>query len=188
MLHEKQDPDSTGSVWINPLFADRAFTDVPKHALGDQPMPAAAAAQIVADELMIDGNARLNLATFVTTWMEPEARILMAKTFEKNAIDKDEYPQTAAIEARCVSILARPVGLGRLRQGGRHLDARLERGGDAGRPRAQVALEGAPRGSRKPDHRAEPRYGRKRPGVLGEVLPLLRRRAAAGAGGGRGIT
>ena len=110
MLHEKQDPDSTGSVWVNPLFADQAFSDVPKHALGDGPMSAAAAAQIVADELMVDGNARLNLATFVTTWMEPEAQKLMAGTFEKNAIDKDEYPQTAAIEARCVSILARLWG------------------------------------------------------------------------------
>ena len=110
MLHEKQDPDSTGSVWVNPLFADQAFAAVPKHALGDHPMSAAAAAQIVADELMVDGNARLNLATFVTTWMEPEAQKLMASTFEKNAIDKDEYPQTAAIEARCVSILARLWG------------------------------------------------------------------------------
>jgi glutamate decarboxylase len=106
VLHEKQDPNTSGSVWINPLFADQAFSEVPKHALGEEPIPAAAAAQIVADELMVDGNARLNLATFVTTWMEPEAQKLMAATFEKNAIDKDEYPQTAAIEARCVSILA----------------------------------------------------------------------------------
>jgi glutamate decarboxylase len=106
VLHDKQDPGITGSVYINPLFADQAFGQVPKHALGEQPISAAAAAQIVADELMVDGNARLNLATFVTTWMEPEAQKLMASTFEKNAIDKDEYPQTAAIEARCVSILA----------------------------------------------------------------------------------
>jgi glutamate decarboxylase len=106
VLHDKQDPDITGSVYINPLFADQAFAHVPKHALGEQPISAAAAAQLVADELMVDGNARLNLATFVTTWMEPEAQKLMAGTFEKNAIDKDEYPQTAAIEARCVSILA----------------------------------------------------------------------------------
>jgi glutamate decarboxylase len=106
VLHDKQDPDTTGSVYINPLFADQAFAHVPKHALGEQPISAAAAAQLVADELMVDGNARLNLATFVTTWMEPEAQKLMAGTFEKNAIDKDEYPQTAAIEARCVSILA----------------------------------------------------------------------------------
>ncbi len=107
MLHAKRDPDGGEGVWINPLFADEAFSDVPKHQLADEPMSATAAAQIVADELMVDGNARLNLATFVTTWMEPEAQRLMADTFQKNAIDKDEYPQTAAIEERCVNILAR---------------------------------------------------------------------------------
>ena len=54
---------------------------------------------------MIDGNARPNLATFVTTWMEPQARSLMAECVDKNMIDKDEYPQTAEIETRCVNIL-----------------------------------------------------------------------------------
>ena len=54
-----------------------------------------------------DGNARLNLATFVTTYMDPEAEKLMAETFDKNMIDKDEYPQTAAIEERCVNIVSR---------------------------------------------------------------------------------
>jgi glutamate decarboxylase len=69
-------------------------------------MPAAAAARIVRDELILDGSARLNLATFVTTWMEPEAEALMAATFDKNMIDKDEYPQTAELELRCVNMLA----------------------------------------------------------------------------------
>jgi glutamate decarboxylase len=55
---------------------------------------------------MLDGNARLNLATFVTTWMEPQATALMAECAEKNMIDKDEYPQTAELERRCVAILA----------------------------------------------------------------------------------
>ena len=55
---------------------------------------------------MLDGNARLNLATFVTTWMEPEARALMDECLDKNMIDKDEYPQTAELERRCVSMLA----------------------------------------------------------------------------------
>ena len=55
---------------------------------------------------MLDGNARLNVATFVTTWMEPQAEQLMAECLDKNMIDKDEYPQTAAIETRCVNILA----------------------------------------------------------------------------------
>ena len=54
---------------------------------------------------MLDGNARLNLATFVTTWMEPEAELLMAECAPKNMIDKDEYPQTAELEQRCVNIL-----------------------------------------------------------------------------------
>ena len=56
---------------------------------------------------MLDGNARLNLATFVTTYMDPHADKLMAETFDKNMIDKDEYPQTAAIEMRCVNMLSR---------------------------------------------------------------------------------
>ena len=54
------------------------------------------------DELLLDGVARLNLATFVTTWMEPEAEKLMAECASKNMIDKDEYPQTAELEKRCV--------------------------------------------------------------------------------------
>ena len=62
--------------------------------------------QIIHDELMLDGNARTNLATFVTTWMEPQADKLMAECFDKNMIDKDEYPQTAELEMRCVEILA----------------------------------------------------------------------------------
>ena len=69
--------------------------------------------QIVHDELMLDGNARLNLATFVTTWMEPQAERLMAETFDKNMIDKDEYPRTAELEMRCVNMLSRPVELAR---------------------------------------------------------------------------
>jgi glutamate decarboxylase len=68
-------------------------------------LPADAAYQLVHDELMLDGNARLNLATFVTTWMEPQARELIAETLDKNAIDKDEYPQTAELERRCVNII-----------------------------------------------------------------------------------
>ena len=62
--------------------------------------------QVIHDELMLDGNARLNVATFVTTWMEPQAQKLMAECLDKNMIDKDEYPQTAELEMRCVSILS----------------------------------------------------------------------------------
>ena len=62
--------------------------------------------RMIHDELLLDGSSRLNMATFVTTWMEPEAEKLMAETFDKNMIDKDEYPQTAEIERRCVNIVA----------------------------------------------------------------------------------
>ncbi|MET9873864.1 glutamate decarboxylase [Actinacidiphila glaucinigra] len=78
----------------------------PKHRLPDGPMAPATAYQLVHDELMLDGNARLNLATFVTTWMEPEAGVLMGECLDKNMIDKDEYPRTAELERRCVSMLA----------------------------------------------------------------------------------
>ena len=62
---------------------------------------------LISNELLLDGSARLNLATFVTTWMPPPAGALMAKTADKNMIDKDEYPQTAEIERRCVNIIGR---------------------------------------------------------------------------------
>jgi glutamate decarboxylase len=75
-------------------------------------MPAAGtggevAYDLLSNELLLDGSARLNLATFVTTWMPPYAARLMADTADKNMIDKDEYPQTAEIERRCVNIMGR---------------------------------------------------------------------------------
>jgi glutamate decarboxylase len=91
---------------INPLYVRLAQEPVLKHALPRHPMLPDTAYQVVRDELILDGNARLNLATFVTTWMEPQARQLMTDCLEKNMIDKDEYPQTAELESRCVNILA----------------------------------------------------------------------------------
>ena len=80
---------------------------VPSLALPAEEMRGEVAYQIVHDELMLDGNARLNLATFVTTHMDPFADKLMTETFDKNMIDKDEYPQTAVMEMRCVNMLSR---------------------------------------------------------------------------------
>jgi glutamate decarboxylase len=79
---------------------------VPRFVLPSTGMLPETAYQLVHDEAMLDGNARLNLATFVTTWMEPLAAQLYRDTFDKNMIDKDEYPLTAAIEERCWRILA----------------------------------------------------------------------------------
>ena len=60
----------------------------------------------IHDQLVLDGNSQHNLATFCTTWIEPEVEQLMDESADKNMIDKDEYPQTAAIEERCVHMLA----------------------------------------------------------------------------------
>ena len=79
---------------------------VPNYEIPDEPMPANVAYQIVHDELNLDGNPALNLASFVTTWMEPEAEKLMVETLGKNYIDQDEYPQTTEIQNRCVNMLA----------------------------------------------------------------------------------
>jgi glutamate decarboxylase len=88
----------------NPAIGDRLA--LPVSRLDPDPVPPDVAYQLIKGELLLDGNARLNLATFVTTWMEPQADQLMADCVDKNMIDKDEYPQTAEIERRCVSILA----------------------------------------------------------------------------------
>jgi glutamate decarboxylase len=76
------------------------------HRLAEEGVGRSAAYEMISSELLLDGQARLNLATFVTTWMPSIAGRLMAETADKNMIDKDEYPQTAAIESRCVDILA----------------------------------------------------------------------------------
>lgn len=92
---------------IAPAYTGRLFTSpVPALRMPDESMEPQAAYRFIHDELMLDGSSRLNLATFVTTWMDPEASTLMAESFDKNMIDKDEYPATAAIEQRCVSMVA----------------------------------------------------------------------------------
>jgi glutamate decarboxylase len=91
---------------IDPLYATEV-DQTPRHELPESEMAPDVAYQIVHDELMLDGNARLNVATFVSTWMEPQAERLMAECFDKNMIDKDEYPQTAELEARSVNVLSR---------------------------------------------------------------------------------
>ena len=107
LRHPKGPPRSNDDdLGVAPLFTLEG-TKIPRHRLPAGEIPPDVAYQIIHDELMIDGNARLNLATFVTTWMEPQAQALMSECFDKNMIDKDEYPQTAELEMRCVSMLAR---------------------------------------------------------------------------------
>ncbi|MCW2639964.1 MAG: hypothetical protein JWP76_2270 [Dactylosporangium sp.] len=90
---------------VNPIFT-RAPLRIPRDRFPAGELDPAVAYQVVHDELMLDGNPRLNLATFVTTWMEPQADRLMDESRDKNLIDKDEYPHTADLESRCVRMLA----------------------------------------------------------------------------------
>ena len=95
----------TEDLSVVPRFTRAGMIGVPRDHIPDGPMLPQTAYQIVLDEVGLDGNARFNLATFVTTWMDEEADRLYAATFDKNMVDKDEYPQTAEIEARCVRML-----------------------------------------------------------------------------------
>jgi glutamate decarboxylase len=92
---------------MRPMYARHwLLGPAPRHAVPEQEMPPSTAYHLIHDELIMDGSSRFNLATFCGTWMEPEAQKLMTETFDKNMIDKDEYPQTAELELRCVHMLA----------------------------------------------------------------------------------
>ncbi|MGO9278931.1 MAG: glutamate decarboxylase [Streptosporangiaceae bacterium] len=106
-LHSKVDDErAEAELDVNPMYVREADFRLPRNRIPQRGMLPDTALQVVRDDLILDGNARLNLATFVTTWMEPQADQLMAACLDKNMIDKDEYPRTAELEHRCVNILA----------------------------------------------------------------------------------
>lgn len=103
-LHSKNEVSSQlASGTSKSAFLDKP---IPKYRFPKGEIDSAAAYQLVHDELLLDGNARQNLATFCQTWVEPEVRRLMNECLDKNLVDKDEYPQTAELESRCVRMLA----------------------------------------------------------------------------------
>lgn len=103
-LHKvtSKDVPEYGDLYALPL-SEKAL---PKYEIPSGPSAPETVYQLIRAELLLDGNARQNLATFCTTWSEDEVHRLMDECLGKNMIDKDEYPQTAAIEERCVHILA----------------------------------------------------------------------------------
>ncbi len=103
-LHNKNDvrAELLDAVYAS---ADLAIS-MPKYKFPEKEHDPRHAQSVVTDELMLDGNASQNLATFCQTWLETEVHQLMDLCVEKNMVDKDEYPQTAEIEARCVHMLA----------------------------------------------------------------------------------
>ncbi|MGD9196987.1 MAG: glutamate decarboxylase [Desulfobacterales bacterium] len=103
-LHEK---DKIKDSLLDDVYASSDLSVVmPKYRMPEKEHDPRHAYQVVHDELMLDGNARQNLATFCQTWLDPEIHKLMDECIDKNMIDKDEYPQSAEIESRCVHILA----------------------------------------------------------------------------------
>ncbi|KAK4736306.1 hypothetical protein R3W88_000003 [Solanum pinnatisectum] len=106
MVLSKTSSESDDSV--HSTFASRYVrTSLPRFEMPENSTPKEAAYQIINDELMLDGNPRLNLASFVTTWMEPECDKLMMASINKNYVDMDEYPVTTELQNRCVNIIAR---------------------------------------------------------------------------------
>jgi glutamate decarboxylase len=103
-LHERE---SVREKLDDPLFArNDIVTALPKYRFPGLESNAEAVFQVVSDELLLDGNARQNLATFCQTWEELHVHLLMDLAMDKNMIDRDEYPQTAEIEQRCVHMMA----------------------------------------------------------------------------------
>jgi glutamate decarboxylase len=103
-LHEK---DKVRDDLLDDVFASSDLSvTMPKYKFPDEEHGPRHAYQVVHDELMLDGNSRQNLATFCSTWVDPEVHKLMDECVDKNMIDKDEYPQTAELEGRCVHMLA----------------------------------------------------------------------------------
>ncbi len=102
-----RDDKKLKDTYRTPIFGtEEEDVELPRYTLHKNPIEPRIAYRLVKDELMDEGNARMNLATFCQTYMEPEATQIMAETLEKNAIDKSEYPQTTELENRCVNILA----------------------------------------------------------------------------------
>ena len=89
------------------MVQEEELVGLPRDVVPEEGTGTKVAYDLMTNELLLDGSARLNLATFVTTWMPPDAARLMAETADKNMIDKDEYPQTAEFERRCVNMIGR---------------------------------------------------------------------------------
>ena len=184
-LHTKL-VDDLKPLLLSPMYSRPGEAQTaPRHTLPDFELDPDTAYQLVRDELMLDGNARLNLATFVTTWMEPQAQLLMAATFDKNMIDKDEYPRTAELEQRCVNMLSRLWHS----PDEEEATGTSTTGSSEAAMLAGMALKWRWRERRRAAGKAyrptQHGDGRERPGLLGEVLPLLGRRRPSRSDGGR---
>lgn len=89
------------------IYSEPASTSsIPKYKMSEKSNDPKLIRSLILDELLLDGNAKQNLSTFCQTYADDDIHYIMDKCLDKNMIDKDEYPQTAEIENRCVHILA----------------------------------------------------------------------------------
>ncbi|OLN96510.1 Glutamate decarboxylase [Colletotrichum chlorophyti] len=86
-------------------------TNIPKYKIPGEGAPADTVFQMIRDELDLDGKPNLNLASFVGTWMEPNATQLMQENLSKNLSDADEYPAMLEMHQRCISIISHLWGV-----------------------------------------------------------------------------
>src|SRR4026209_1599725 len=103
MVHHATEIDPALAVRYGNRFL---VNEVPSVDLPEVGMAAPEAMRLIAEDLTLEGNPQRNLATFVTTWMEPEARRIITENLHRNFIDHAEYPRTAEIEQRCIRMLA----------------------------------------------------------------------------------
>lgn len=89
------------------LPSTRFFAEpLPRWEFPEKGMPARDAYELIRLGLKVDGQPSMNLASFVTTWMEPEAERLIAEAMATNHIDHEEYPVAEVIEEICARMLA----------------------------------------------------------------------------------
>ncbi|KAL2870143.1 pyridoxal phosphate-dependent transferase [Aspergillus lucknowensis] len=103
---EKRDTSVQSTQYAGIYGTRYAAEELPLYVMNQHGMPADVAHQLVRDELSLDGNPLLNMASFVTTYMDHEAQDLMAEAIGKNFIDFEQYPQTAKMQTRCVNMIA----------------------------------------------------------------------------------
>ncbi|MFV0435377.1 MAG: glutamate decarboxylase [Leucobacter sp.] len=107
LFRGESERNADAQLEVSPVFTRPGeATEIPKYKFPADMINPDTAYQIVHDASMLDGNSRLNLATFVSTWMDDNAQKLYAEAADKNMIDKDEYPATADLEDRCWRMLA----------------------------------------------------------------------------------
>jgi glutamate decarboxylase len=97
-MSEKKVPTEAAGAWITEA--------APDHAIPEEARLPIAAMRLVDEELAVEGIPERNLATFVTTFMEPEAQRVIVENLHRNFIDHAEYPMTFEIQQRCVRMLA----------------------------------------------------------------------------------